>query len=61
MLPGASIDRIKKEFQVLDKAQLFDNLEAIQDEGRRQELVASTLDPGSASDVEMGGEESVTY
>ena len=61
MLPGASINRIEKEFQVLDEAQSFDDLEAIQDEGRRQELIASTLDPGSASDVEMGGEESVTY
>ena len=61
MLPGASIDRIEKEFQVLDKAQLFDDLEPIQDEGRRQELIVSTLDPGSASDVEMEGEESVTY
>ena len=34
MLPGASIDHIEKKFQVLDEAQSFDNLEAIQDEGR---------------------------
>ena len=34
MLPGASIDRIEKEFQVLDEVQLFDDLEAIEDEGR---------------------------
>ena len=61
MLPGASINCIEKEFQVLDEAQSFDDLEAIQDEGRRQELIALTLDPGSASDVEMEGEESVVY
>ena len=34
MLPGASIDHIEKEFQVLDEVQLFDDLEAIEDEGR---------------------------
>ena len=34
MLPGASINRIEKEFQVLDEAQSFDDLEAIEDEGR---------------------------
>jgi len=60
-LPGADIDRIEKEFQVLDEAQSIDDLEAVDDERRRRELIESSLDPGSASDVEMEGEESVTY
>ena len=33
----------------------------VDDERRRQELIESSLDPGSASDVEMEGTESVTY
>ena len=60
-LPGADINRIEKEFQVLDKAQSIDDLEAVDDERQRQELIESSLDPGSASDVEMEGTESVTY
>ena len=60
-LPGADIDRIEKEFQVLDEAQSIDDLEAVDDERRRQELIESSLGPGSASDVEMEGAESVTY
>ena len=61
MVPGATIEHIEKEFQVLDEAQVVDDLEAIEDERRRKELVALTLDPGLVSDVEMEGEDSVTY
>ena len=53
MLPGAMIECIEKEFQVLEEVQALDDLEAIEDERRQKGLVALTLDPGSVSDVEM--------
>ena len=61
MLPGATIECIEKEFQVLDKVQALDNLEAIEDERRQKELVASMLDPGSVLDMEMEAEDGMTY
>ena len=61
MVPGATIEHIEKEFQVLDEAQAVDDLEAMEDERRQKELVASTLDPSLVSDMEMEGEDSVTY
>ena len=45
MVPGATIEHIEKEFQVLDEVQAVDDLEAIEDERRQKELVVLMLDP----------------